>query len=732
VLATLVAVAALLVSSVAAPDQARAAEPEPLVSIALTSLSPSLPQRDDTITLTGTVTNTSQEPLARPRAYLWRNQAPITDSEGFQQALESAANEPLGRRLVDEGSFDDLYDDSSPELAPGARAGFRVTAKVADLDLSPTNGIYLMGVHVLQDNRPPAVGRARVFVPVLAGPPRNSLQMTSVVTLSSRPSLVSAPTATTRGVFVDDHLAAEIRPGGRLDVLLRAADRGDVSFAVDPALVDEVQTMRAGYEVLQEGDRTREGPGGADAERWLTGFGRLVAERDGYRLLYGSVDVAALAHHHKPDVLAASVAASRAVELTATLPLLVWPGSGNADTATLALAQTTKPEAVLLSDTSTRATAPLLQPLQVGQAPIASYTAAAFAGGPAPEPSESPVHLQQRLLAESWLQASTEPAGTTLGQVRVISTSAQARGGDGAVKAPWIKQTTLSRLLQSRPATWGRQLQYTETHRGRELTVRQLADLDRLSRSWATWQELLVDPASAKARSGAALARLASTRGRSSKSFASYVRPQLQTLDRLLNAIQISVTPKVLTPRSRVSFPITIRNTLPAAGDDGDVNAVRVGLGFESANSQRLTVQPIEAKTVRAGQNLQSEALVDAKTNGTVRVTAQLYTPSGRPVGQLRTIDVTASQAGTVGWFIAIGAGIVLVGTTALRIRQVSRERARAATAAEPEPIDVTGTAGTGPNGATPPLVASTSGGPPPTPPATPPADRTAGTSIDV
>ena len=61
-----------------------------------------------------------------------------------------------------------------------------------------------MGVHVLQNNSPFAVGRARVFVPVVETPPTEQLQMTSLVTFASRPSLVRA------GVLSDDHLADEV------------------------------------------------------------------------------------------------------------------------------------------------------------------------------------------------------------------------------------------------------------------------------------------------------------------------------------------------------------------------------------------------------------------------------------------------------------------------------------------------------------------------------------------
>jgi hypothetical protein len=51
-------------------------------------------------------------------------------------------------------------------------------------------------------------------------------------------------------------------------------------------------------------------------------------------------------------------------------------------------------------------------------------------------------------------------------------------------------------------------------------------------------------------------------------------------------------------------------------------------------------------------------------------------TESGRPVGRPFDIEVQVTQNGTTGWVIAIAAGIVLVASSFLRIRQVARERA--------------------------------------------------------
>jgi hypothetical protein len=88
-------------------------------------------------------------------------------------------------------------------------------------------------------------------------------------------------------VFSDDHLAAEVSERGRLDQLLSAADADDRSFAVDPALIEELRTMKSGYMVLHQGGAS-EGSGQAVAARWLDRFDALKSDRDGFRLLYGS------------------------------------------------------------------------------------------------------------------------------------------------------------------------------------------------------------------------------------------------------------------------------------------------------------------------------------------------------------------------------------------------------------------------------------------------------------
>ena len=672
VLLALLAGCAVLLGLPPAPS-AQASEPRALVRVTLTAMTPALPDRDGTIELRGRVENVTEERLHRLQAIFWRNLAPITSAEGLQQALQSESNVPLGNRYTP--VYQDLYAPDDPYLEPGATVDFALTVDVADLQLSPADGVFLVGVHVLQDGSPTAVGRARTFAPVLSEPPATSLRMTSLVVLSSRPSQLR------RGVLADDHLAQEIRPGGRLAQLLAAADSDQTSFAVDPALIEELSTMRGGYSLQTADGATADGPGEADAADWLSRFAEVRDRRDGYSLLYGSPDVVALVRGGQTAVLEDAAAAGQRVEATAGLPLLVMPGDGFADDATLRAVAELDPAAVLLSDTAAIGDGPLLA--GPGGTPVVRFGSTSSRGGPGPRPRNTPVQVRQRVLADTWLQASDAPDGVTRGRVRLVTATNQISQNEPGVEAPWMSPATLSDLLSGTPAPWDGELVYPQRARDDELTGAQLASLGRLAESWSAYREVLGDGSTVERSGQAALARAASVGWRNQERHRrSFVQAQQATLDAALkDSLRISTTPKVSTvAREGVVFPITIENLLPVDPDDPEANAVRLRLVFESENRQRLTIAPIEAGLIRAGERYTANAQVTAKANGTVVVRAQLQSSTGTPVGRPQTIEVRVTQNGTTGWAIAAAALVVFGGSTALRIRQVSRSGAKTAT----------------------------------------------------
>jgi hypothetical protein len=510
-----------------------------------------------------------------------------------------------------------------------------------------------------------------VFVPVIAGKPSSKLTTTTIVVLNSRPSLVR------KGALSDDHLAAEVGENGRLTALLKAANADKATFAVDPALIDELKIMSAGYQVQDSEGTTSAGTGQADATRWLQGFETLQGAHDGYRLLYGSPDVAALVHDGQESILDDAANANKLVESTRSLPLLILPGGGAADEAAAKAAAALHPAAILLADTSARGPA---TPVLAGPdgVPIIRFTAAANKGGPGPDPRETAVHVHQRMLTESWIDATAARDGLNHGKVQLITKAAQAERNDRNLKAPWLKERTLSELLKTTPAAWAEKYHYSSAARAAELTPGQLSSLRKFDWSLKTYGDLLVDGTNARAEGSAAVARAASLKWRKhDKARRAFLGPQQATLDDiLLNKIQIRSSARVQTVAQQgVEFPITIKNNLAADPSAPNAGAVKVKLVFNSENSQRLTIKPIKPTEIQAQDTYTANAEVTAKANGIVPVTAQLMTESGRQVGRPFDIEVQVTQNGTTGWAIAVAAGIVLVASTFFRIRQVAKER---------------------------------------------------------
>ena len=501
-LLTLIAAIAGLLVSALAPTPAHAEEPVALVEITLNSINPALPTRDGKITLTGTgpTSPTSGSSGPRPTSGATRPRSPIGRASTRPSTLSPTTRSAAGRSSATRTST----PTTDPYLDPGETRDFTLTVPVADLELSPTDGVYLMGVHVLQNNQIPAVGRARIFVPVVGTPPTEQLQMTSLVTLTSRPSLVRSR-------------RAGRRPPGRARSPRTAGSAScspplttdNLSFAVDPALIEDLQTMAGGYAVLAGDGGTVPGTGAADAARWLEDFAdsesrprRIPAALRLARPGRAGPRRSAVGYPRQPRPPPAGS------PLTRNLPLLVLPTGGRADAATVAAA-TTRPKAIVLSDRSAAGPRPAAGRTRT-TVPDRQLSSAGPGGGPGPDPRDTAVQLQQRLLAETWIEATSAADGTARGRVRLITSAAQATRAYAGVEAPWLAPSPLSTLLQARPAVWSEKYGYPAAVRDAELTAGQLSSLRRFTATQRTYADLLVDGRQAEAAGGAAVARAAS------------------------------------------------------------------------------------------------------------------------------------------------------------------------------------------------------------------------------
>lgn len=643
-IAVLVGIAATMAGATPTPAQAEPAAP---VQVELTDLSPTVLSADATVRLSGRITNTSDQTITSPQVLLWRDLAPITSTEQLDATLASPPTLPIGARVVEVPS---AYTQHLPaEMAPQQTFEFTVSAPVKALGLPSPNALYLLGVHVrgVYDRMNQTVGRARTFAPFENGKPP-TVAVTDIIALSSRPSYAD-------GVFTDAHLAGEIAPGGRLDVLLQAAATRGTSVAVDPATLAEIDAMTRAYQVVADDGSVVDGTEQDTARDWLSRWNALGGDR--WRLPWASPDLAAMAHNGDGGLAGYSVRATAAEQLTDDLPTLVIPAQGGVDAGVVRLAARFEPEAVLARGLSSPV-------VRVDGQRLVDFDAGAFAGGPGPDPSTTAVQLRQRLLADTLLAAL---AGRKTPVVHVVDTAEGARAAMDA-SAGHVRRTPLDELLATTTAVPGEAPAYPEQLRAQELTALQLTEASALAHAYRASADLQVDSDAVKGAADRTVSRATSAWWRSAdKSSRRWTRERTDAQQAQLAGTDVRV---ITPPRAVMSgrdgfFPVTITNKLDVP--------VRVSVRFTADNPQRLRISDLTDITVQPGESVTRTIEPHATANGTYLARAQLMTSSGISIGRAASITVQASNIGKAGWIIVIGSGIVLLGGTVLRIRQVRR-----------------------------------------------------------
>jgi hypothetical protein len=314
----LASLAAVLTLATAAP-RAAAGEPgtTPFVQVRVDQVTPAVvtTTSEPVVTVTGSVTNVGDRPVRDVIVRLERAAA-VSSSAALRTNLDGSTDQysPAGDFLTVAG-----------ELQRGQDASFSLSAPVRSLTgpslAIDTPGVYplLVNVNGTPDYGDPArLDNARFLLPVVGVPAdstdsaadalssvvapntSNPVKVTMLWPLADRPRLSpGVPGGSVPVRLTDDELATSLASGGRLDILLSAAEfatgrnldpDGAVSrslcLAVDPDLLVTANAMTGGYVVSappeanaqQPGTPTHPGTGQAAAATWLDRL-RVLAHR---------------------------------------------------------------------------------------------------------------------------------------------------------------------------------------------------------------------------------------------------------------------------------------------------------------------------------------------------------------------------------------------------------------------------------------------------------------------
>jgi hypothetical protein len=299
--------------------RAAAGEPgaTPFVQVRIDQVTPQTvtTTSEPVVTVSGTVTNVGDRPVRDVMVRL-EHAAAVGTSVGLRTNLDGSTDqyEPVGDFLT-----------VSSELPRGHKVGFSLTAPVRSQS-KRSLGIGKPGVYPLLVNangtpdygEPARLDNARFLLPVVGVPPdpldtsggamsgvvapdiSKPVPITMLWPLADRPRLApGVPGGTIPVRLTDDELATSLATGGRLDVLLAAAEFAtshdvdpdgavghSMCLAVDPDLLVTVNAMRSGYVVSDSpdgpaqlpGTPTHPGTGQAAAAGWLDRL-RALAHR---------------------------------------------------------------------------------------------------------------------------------------------------------------------------------------------------------------------------------------------------------------------------------------------------------------------------------------------------------------------------------------------------------------------------------------------------------------------
>ena len=347
----LVVVGILAGLSVGVVPTAAAGEPgaNPFVQIHIDQVSPQVATTtsEPVVSVAGTITNIGDRPVHDLMLRLERAPA-VPTSMGLRTNLDGDTDQY-------QAAMD--FATVSPVLQRGQKTKFTLSAPMRSagkhsLEITAP-GVYplLVNVNGTPDYGAPArLDNARFLLPVLGVPPdpldtsgdalaavvapdtSKPVPVTMLWPLADRPRLApGVPGGTIPVRLMDDELAAGLASGGRLDVLLAAAEFAtshdvdpdgavgrSMCLAVDPDLLVTVNAMTAGYVVSnspagpaqEPGTPTHPGTGQAAAVSWLNRLRALAHRMCVAPLPYAQADLDAVQRIGDPGLSATATSAA--------------------------------------------------------------------------------------------------------------------------------------------------------------------------------------------------------------------------------------------------------------------------------------------------------------------------------------------------------------------------------------------------------------------------------------
>ncbi|MDT0202433.1 DUF6049 family protein [Nocardioides sp. AE5] len=624
----------------------------------------------DTLVMTGTVTNTSDETWRNIRVYPRISPTALTNADELLVALNSDARIVFGDRITDAG----LFDESITSLPPGETATWRVEVpgSVLRSRISGDEGVYQVGVQALGANSAGrssvANGRARTLIPLL-GEDRPAVPAALVVPVRHQVNL------TGEGAIADEEAwADELRPGGRLANLaaLMATPRTlPLTWLVDPAVLDAARLLSRGNPGRTLGGSTgvatsrvdpAKHPAARYAADWLRTFTALGADRSLLALPYGDLDVAAAARLD-PDLygLARQLSTQALERLDLEGAPALSPLSGQLPNTALDLVEDVTTVFVGATALEPGATPPGPKVL-LGNTPAVVHEDAVNIVNTGDEMTGTV--MRQRILAEAAIRSlEGETSGMVVNLAPDFDPGADAAGFLAGLDEPYLAWQELAGLT-SHPLPPRAELTYPAAEAASEISPETVDAVKQMLRWGASLGRVLssnqvlateMDRLALSAVSGHARTDQAASLA-SLEAAGAWSRRQL-------SRITIDTPSFVILSSDSGAFAIKIRNRL-----DHEVTVTVVARADDDVvieAPEEIVLGPGATRTVTLNAR--------AGSIGVHPVTLQVADQTGRAFSAEATVSIRSNSVGRIIWVImGVGVGILFV---AIGIRWARRLR---------------------------------------------------------
>lgn len=678
------------------------------VSVAVDSLSPAVPTDGDTVTVSGTVTNKGKQAVTDAHVGL-RVGSALTTRSAVADAAEDAAGLSSGYGSEVGGK----YVAEFAKLTPGVAEHFSISVPVDELDLG-ADGVYPLGVTLSGETSAQSweqvLGIQRTFLPWQPDGADTATRTTVLWPLVSTVHMTAetGSNASQTPVFLNDDLAEEIAPGGRLDQLLSLGKELDVTWVIDPDLLASVDAMTGSYRVRADGDTTTAGTHQAVAKEWLAELQDAVADKEVVALPFADPDLASLAHNGTGVAgslsqlkAATDVAATTVETILHVTPStdFAWPVDGAVDPSIVKVATSAGADKVIARSDSLAETGSLSYTPSAARA-IGGGTTAVVADarlsktfqGDLTNASASTLAVQQFLAQSLALNLQTHKQRSIVVAPQRTPTAGQAQAMAAAVTAlqnsGWSQSQDLTAAAETKPDGGATtkvpsRSSYPSSLRKQELPKSAFEQIAATQDKLDNFKVILTDKSRVVTPFGRATNREMSTswRGRSTSAstFRQGVQSYLETLTDQVKLIDKSETK--LSGRS-ATIPVTVQNNL--------VQGVHhLVLRLSSSNDTRLEIGGHDSDEqfieVSGGHSTTVKFTTSANVNGQTTVTAQLYTEDGQAYGAPVRFDVKVTEI-TATVMLVIGGGVLLLVLAGFRMyTQRKRAAAREAQQADAE-----------------------------------------------